>query len=80
MSSTENLSMSVKHTAEMINNISTISDFNAGTINEITEKTVKSIDDAEKLGKIAVVLSGMANELQAATAQFKIENDSFSRN
>ena len=80
MSSTENLSMSVKHTAEMINNISTISDFNAGTINEITEKTVKSKDDAEKLGKIAVVLSGMANELQAATAQFKIENDSFSRN
>jgi len=51
MSSTENLSMSVKHTAEMINNISTISDFNAGTINEITEKTVKSKDDAEKLEK-----------------------------
>jgi methyl-accepting chemotaxis protein len=80
MSATEQLSMSVKHTVEMITNISTISEFNAETINEITEKTGKSKDDAEKLGHVAVGLSGMANELQAATAQFKIENDSFSHN
>ncbi|MEJ5350226.1 MAG: methyl-accepting chemotaxis protein [Melioribacteraceae bacterium] len=73
MSATEECSHSVKHTVEMINNISTISEFNASMINEISEKTVNAKNEAEELGKVASNLLEMANELQAATAQFKID-------
>ena len=73
MSATEEISHSVKHTVEMINNISTISEFNTSMINEISEKTVTAKNEAEELGKVASNLLEMANELQAATAQFKID-------
>lgn len=73
MSASEECSHSVKHTVEMINNISTISDFNASMINEISEKIVKAKNEAEALGEVAINLLGMAHELQAATAQFKID-------
>lgn len=73
MSATEELSATVKLTVESIDNISQISDMNELTINEISEKTNKAKLEAEELGHIAFELTGMADELQAATAQFKIE-------
>ncbi len=73
MSATEECSHSVKHTVEMINNISTISEFNTNMINEISKKTINAKNEAEELGKVASNLLEMANELQAATAQFKID-------
>lgn len=73
MSATEECSMGVKHTVEMINNITSISNFNSSMINEISEKTIKAKNEAEILGGVASNLLGMAHELQAATAQFKID-------
>jgi methyl-accepting chemotaxis protein len=80
MSATKELSKGVRHTVEMMNNILAISDFNATTINEISGKTSKTADEAQTLGSVASGLAGMANELQAATAQFKIDSDGFSLN
>ncbi|MEG8945498.1 methyl-accepting chemotaxis protein [Rosettibacter firmus] len=73
MSATEECSHSVKHTVEMINNISAISQLNANMINEIANKTINAKTEAEELGKVASNLLEMAHELQAATAQFKID-------
>ncbi len=80
MSATEQLSASVQHTVEMINNVAAISEFNASTINEISEKTIKATKQAQEVGNVATGLSTMANELQAATAQFKIDSDGFRMN
>ncbi len=80
MSATEELSASVQHTVEMINNVAAISEFNATTINEISEKTLKATKQAQEVGNVATGLSGMANELQAATAQFKIDTDGLNMN
>ncbi len=80
MGATEELSASVQHTVEMINNVAEISEFNANTINEISEKTIKATKQAQEVGNVATGLSGMANELQAATAQFKIDTDGLSMN
>lgn len=73
MSATEECSHSVDHTVEMINNISSISDLNAKMINDISEKTINAKIEAESLGKVAFNLLEMAQELEAATAQFKID-------
>ena len=80
MSATEQLSASVQHTVEMINNVAAISEFNATTINEISEKTIKATKQAKEVGNVATGLSSMANELQAATAQFRIDSDGFRMN
>ena len=80
MSATEEVSMGVRHTVEMINNIASISGLNASMINEISDKTVRAKDEAEALGLVAVNLSGMASELQAATAQFKIDSEIINKN
>ncbi len=80
MSATEQLSASVTHTVEMINNVAAISEFNATTINEISEKTIKAKVQAKEVGNVATGLSSMANELQAATAQFKIDSDGYRMN
>ncbi len=73
MSATEESSHSIQHTVEMINNIYSISEFNSNMINEIFEKTKNATKEAEELGKVAYNLLEMANELQAATAQFNID-------
>jgi methyl-accepting chemotaxis protein len=80
MNATEELSASVKQTVYMINNVATISEFNTSTINEISDKTIKATEQAKEVGKVATGLAEMANELQAATAQFKIESDAISMN
>jgi methyl-accepting chemotaxis protein len=75
MSATEELSTGVKHTVEMINNISGLSDFNASTVTEIAEKISEAKEETAQLDHIAMTLSSMANELQAGIVQFKIEKD-----
>lgn len=80
MSATEELSASVQHTVQVIKNVASISDRNASTINEISLRTVKATREAEEVGNVAGGLAGMADELQAATAQFKIESDGLSLN
>lgn len=73
MSATEQLSTGIKETVSTINNISNISDANAKTITAISDKTIEAEKEVEELGRVAVDLSTMAHELQAATLQFKIE-------
>ncbi len=80
MGATEELSAGVRHTVEMINSITEISGANAATINEISEKMIKTTREAEDVGKVASGLAAMADELQASTAQFKIESDGISKN
>ncbi len=80
MSATEELSTSIRHTVEMIHNVASISEENAATINEISDKTQKATQEAQEVGKIAAGLAGMADDIQASTAQFKIENDEVLRN
>jgi len=80
MSATEELSASVRQTVDMINNVSSISQFNTSTINDISDKTIKATEQANEVGKVATGLVDMANELHAATAQFKIESDTMGMN
>jgi methyl-accepting chemotaxis protein len=80
ISATEELSAGVHHTVEMITNIAEISRANASAINSISEKTIKATREAQKVGEIAFGLASMADELQASTAQFKIETDGVTRN
>ncbi len=80
MSATEQLSSGVVQTVEMINNVAVISRQNAATINDISEKTEKANDDAKEVDLVAAGLAEMADELQAATAQFKIESDDYKLN
>ncbi len=80
MSATEELSASVQHTVGMISKVASISDKNASTINSISQKTVEATSKAQKVGQVADWLTGMANELQAATAQFKLESDGYNLN
>lgn len=75
MSATEELSSSVKNTVEMIGKIAQISDSNSSAIMEITEKTRSAKEQALELEDVASGLSSMADELSAATVQFKIEDD-----
>lgn len=79
MGATEELSAGVSHTVEMINNIAEISRANAATINDISEKTIKATREAEEVGNVASGLASMADELQASTAQFKIDSDGIRR-
>ncbi len=80
MNATEELSSGVVQTVEMINNIAVISRQNAATINDISGKTDKATDDAKEVDHVAAGLAEMADELQAATAQFKIESDDYKLN
>ncbi len=80
MSATEQLSSGVVQTVEMINNVAVISRQNAATINDISEKTDKASNDAKEVDLVAAGLAEMADELQAATAQFKIESEDFRLN
>lgn len=80
MSSTEELSSSVRHTVEMINNIAGISRANAETINSISENTVNATKEAKEVGEIASGLAGLADEIQSSTAQFKIDSDGVGKN
>ncbi|HUI30713.1 MAG TPA: methyl-accepting chemotaxis protein [Candidatus Acidoferrales bacterium] len=80
MSATEELSTSIRHTVEMIHNVASIGEENAATINEISEQTRKATEEAQDVGQIATGLASMADDIQASTAQFKIENDELVRN
>ena len=80
MSATEQLSSGVVQTVEMINNVAVISRQNAATINDISEKTDKASSDAKEVDLVAAGLAEMADELQAATAQFKIESEDYRLN
>jgi len=80
MSATEQLNTGIVQTVEMINNVAVISRQNAATINDISEKTVKANHEAKEVDQVAAVLAGMADELQAATAQFKIESEDYKLN
>ncbi|HQT90806.1 MAG TPA: methyl-accepting chemotaxis protein, partial [Candidatus Kryptobacter bacterium] len=80
MSATEELSSSIRHTVEMINNVSAISKSNAATINAISDNTVKASREAEDVGEIAAGLADLADEIQSSTAQFKIDSESVRRN
>jgi methyl-accepting chemotaxis protein len=76
MTATDELSKNVKHTVEMINNISSLSIFNADTIKGISQKTLEAKTEAREIGNVAVDLSGISSELQAATTQFNLELNS----
>ncbi len=80
MSATEELSSGVLQTVEMINNVAVISRQNAATINDISQKTEKASSEAKEVDQVAAGLAEMADELQAATAQFKIESEDFRLN
>lgn len=80
MSATEQLSTSIRYTVEMIHNVASISEENAATINEISDRTGKATKEAQEVGEIASGLAGMADDIQASTAQFKIESDEAIRN
>jgi methyl-accepting chemotaxis protein len=73
MTATGELSKNVKHTVEMINNISSLSILNSDTIKRISQKTMEAKTEAQEIGKVAVGLSGISSELQAATTQFNLE-------
>jgi len=73
MNATGELSKNVKHTVDMINNISSLSVSNSDTIRRISQKTLEAKTDACEIEKVAVGLSGISSELQAATTQFNLE-------
>ena len=74
MSASEELSSGVKNTLDMINNIAEISSTNSSTIYEISSQTDKAKKQAKELEAVAAGLTLMADELQGATAQFKIDD------
>lgn len=75
MSATEELSMAIKETVEMISNISGLSDSNTATVNKISEKINHSTQEIKNLEEVAEGLSNMANELQAGIVQFKVSKE-----
>ena len=75
MSATEELSASIGHTVQMINNIANISRDNAQSVGDVFDKTTEVKKEAEKIGDVATGLALMADELQATTAQFRTEGN-----